>query len=403
MKTARGFASGFPWNFHSSDGGVREAAVAHNAGWCVVIGLIALTVLYSGCGLNGLSLFASIPVIQGISPNSIPAGGSAQQITITGTGFNSAVPMANGRPLATVSITTTQIVATIPGGMTASPGTITIVVVDLLSSGNVSSNSTTVTVTPAGPPPPPTPDLTITKTHTGNFTQGQTGASYTITVSNIGSGPSSGTVTATDQLPPGLTATAMSGSAWTCVLATLTCNRSDALAAGASYPAITLTVNVSASASSSVTNTATVSGGGDTNANNNSASDPTTITPSAGAPAFSIAVATTPATTFTKGGTATYAVTVSNSGNAATNGTATLVVTLDPSMTQISISGTQWTCNIGTLTCTITVALAPGASYPTVTLNVALSPSAPATVTSVFMVSGAGASTAMKSVSNPVM
>src|SRR5207249_2433361 len=29
------------------------------------------------------------------------------------------------------------------------------------------------------------PDLTITKTHTGYFTQGQTGATYTLTASNV--------------------------------------------------------------------------------------------------------------------------------------------------------------------------------------------------------------------------
>ena len=51
-------------------------------------------------------------------------------------------------------------------------------------------------------------------------------------------------------------------------LATLTATRSDALAAGGSYPAITLTVNVAANAPASVTNTATVSGGGEVNTGN---------------------------------------------------------------------------------------------------------------------------------------
>src|SRR5262249_59270737 len=45
------------------------------------------------------------------------------------------------------------------------------------------------------------PDPTITKTHTGNFSRGQTGATYTLTVSNVGFGPTSGTVTVTDTLP----------------------------------------------------------------------------------------------------------------------------------------------------------------------------------------------------------
>ena len=36
------------------------------------------------------------------------------------------------------------------------------------------------------------PDLTIAKSHTGNFTQGQTGAAYTIVVTNVGGKPTSG-------------------------------------------------------------------------------------------------------------------------------------------------------------------------------------------------------------------
>ena len=95
------------------------------------------------------------------------------------------------------------------------------------------------------------PDLTITKTHTGDFTQGQIGATYTITVTNAGNAPTSGPVTVTDTLPAGLTATALSGTGWSCTLATLTCTRSDALAAGSSFPALTLTVNVAANAGAS--------------------------------------------------------------------------------------------------------------------------------------------------------
>ncbi|MDQ2975271.1 MAG: hypothetical protein M3R69_07655, partial [Acidobacteriota bacterium] len=64
---------------------------------------------------------------------------------------------------------------------------------------------------------------------------------------------------------------------WSCNLGTLTCTRSDVLAAGASYSPITLTVTVANNAPASVTNSATVSGGGESNAANNTANDPTTI------------------------------------------------------------------------------------------------------------------------------
>ena len=131
----------------------------------------------------------------------------------------------------------------------------------------------------ASPAPAPLSpaDLTLTKSHAGSFTQGQNGAAYTLTVKNSGSGATSGTVSVRDNLPSGLTGATISGSGWSCTLSNLTCTRSDGLAAGGSYPSVTVTVNVSTSAPASVTNTATVSGGGQTNTGNDSASDVTAI------------------------------------------------------------------------------------------------------------------------------
>jgi uncharacterized repeat protein (TIGR01451 family) len=129
---------------------------------------------------------------------------------------------------------------------------------------------------------PPLPDLTVTKTHNASFTQGQVGATYSMTVANSGSTATSGTVSLTDTLPSGLTATALSGPGWGCTTATLTCTRTDALPAGTSYSPVTLTVNVANNAPANVTNTVTVSGGGESNTANNSASDVTTINASSG-------------------------------------------------------------------------------------------------------------------------
>ena len=123
----------------------------------------------------------------------------------------------------------------------------------------------------------PGPDLTVTSRHSGSFTQGQIGARYAITASNVGNGPTSGTVTVTDTLPTGLTATSIAGSNWTCTQPAGPCTRSDSLAAGASYPALTLTVNVATNAAASVTNTVNVSGGSETNTNNDQATEVTTI------------------------------------------------------------------------------------------------------------------------------
>ncbi|HEY2016498.1 MAG TPA: N,N-dimethylformamidase beta subunit family domain-containing protein, partial [Bryobacteraceae bacterium] len=128
------------------------------------------------------------------------------------------------------------------------------------------------------------PDLTITKSHTGNFTPGQTGATYTITVTNSGGAATGGTVTVTDTVPAGLTATSIAGTGWTCTQPAGSCTRNDVLAAAASYPPLTLTVNVAANAPASVTNAASVSGGGETNTANDTASDATTIGAAASAP-----------------------------------------------------------------------------------------------------------------------
>jgi uncharacterized protein (TIGR03437 family) len=123
----------------------------------------------------------------------------------------------------------------------------------------------------------PSPDVAIAKTHSGTFAQDQTGATYTITVSNVGLAATSAPVSVVDSLPAGLTATALGGTGWSCTLASLECTRSDVLAANAAYPPITVTVNVAADAPISVTNTATVSGGGESNTGNDSASDVTAI------------------------------------------------------------------------------------------------------------------------------
>jgi hypothetical protein len=141
-----------------------------------------------------------------------------------------------------------------------------------------------------------TPDLTIAKTHTGNFKQGESAAGYTITVSNIGDGPTSGTVTVTEDIPTGLTLESMDGAGWTCTKLP-NCTRSDALAASGSYPPITVTINVESNAPASVTNIATVAGGSEYNTSNDSASDITTITPEPVAPKVTITPSSSSITT----------------------------------------------------------------------------------------------------------
>ena len=133
-------------------------------------------------------------------------------------------------------------VAKVTGGQSASS-----------TANDVTVVNTSATTTPA--------NLTISKTHTGNFTQGQQNAAYTVTVSNAkGAGATSGLVTVNEVLPTGMELVEMIGTGWTCT--GNTCTRSDVLDAGNSYPVITVTVNVDSDAPSSLTNQAIVTGGG---------------------------------------------------------------------------------------------------------------------------------------------
>jgi uncharacterized repeat protein (TIGR01451 family) len=120
------------------------------------------------------------------------------------------------------------------------------------------------------------PVLSITKTHTGNFTQGQQNATYTVTVQNTGTLPTTAAVEVMDTLPSGETLVSMAGTGWTCPGAggANTCDRSDVLSNGTSYPTITVTVNVTASATSPQVNQVNVTGGGSATGNG---SDSTTI------------------------------------------------------------------------------------------------------------------------------
>jgi uncharacterized repeat protein (TIGR01451 family) len=232
----------------------------------------------------------------------------------------------------------------------------------------------------------PVPDLTVTKTHAGTFTQGNTGKTYTITVTNGGLAPSSGIVSVHDILPNGLIATGMSGTGWTCTLGTLTCTRNDALGAGASYPSITLTVNVSSGAPASVTNTVTVAGGGELNTVNSSAGDTAAVTP-----ATDLILMLTHAGSFTQGAAGkTYTIVARNAGGLPTSGTITVSDTLPAGLTATAIGGTGWSCTLGTRTCTRSDVLAGSMSYPPITLTVNVAGNAPADVVNTATVSGGG-------------
>jgi uncharacterized repeat protein (TIGR01451 family) len=168
-------------------------------------------------------------------------------------------------------------------------------------------------------------DLTIDKSHTGNFTQGINGT-YTLTVSNPGTVATSANVTATDNLPTGLSFVSGTGTGWnacTAAAQVVTCVRpaANTIAAGGAAPAISLTVAVAAAAIPSVTNNVSVAGGGEPagNVGNNSDTDPTTVT--AG---VDLTIDKSHTGNFTEGVNGTYVLLVSNGGGAATSANVTV-------------------------------------------------------------------------------
>ena len=178
-------------------------------------------------------------------------------------------------------------------------------------------------------------DPSVSSSHSGNFYAGSTGDTYSLTVFNVGNIATSGTVTVVDTLPAGFTATAMSGTGWTCTFATATCTRSDALASLASYPSITLTVTAT-STPGTYSNSVSVSGGGGLDNSNNSAADTTQVV---GSPTFAEAF---------------------NPTSIAINGTSTVTFTIgNPSANPVALSGVAFT---DTLPTNLKVATPNGAS-----------------------------------------
>jgi FG-GAP repeat len=265
--------------------------------------------------------------------------------------------------------------------------------------GATGSSSTVITLST-------TADLTLTKTHTGNFTEGDAADTYTLNVTNGGGGPtanSTDVITLTENLPMGLTATAFSGSGWTCANSlpavgptALTCTRADSLAAYTSYPPVILTVGVAVNAPGSVTNTASVTDADGTEAPSgyNAASDPTTVIllPD-------MAVTKTHTGYFSPGQTgATFTLTARNAGGLATDGsTITLTDILPAGLTATSFTGTGWGCTNSlpaagptVLTCTRSDVLNPVSSYPPVTLMVDVDANAPTHEVNTATISGGG-------------
>ena len=332
--------------------GVSNVGSAATTGALTVTDTLPTGVTFTSGGGSGWTCSAAGPVVTCTNPGPLTAGGSSS-FPLTATIGAAAFPGITNR------------------AHVATPG-------DTDPSNDAASDPTTVVSIP---------DLAITKVANGAFGVGSN-ASYTLSVSNVSAGPTTGAITVSDALPTGLTFVSGTGSGWTCSAAgqTVTCTNAGPLAGGATS-AITLTVAVSLPAAPSVTNTATVATPGDVNG----ANDASTVSTPVPSPALDLSIAKAVGAPFVAGSNGTYTLTVSNTSLAPTTGATTITDVLPAGLTFVSGTGTGAACSAfgQAVTCTIAGVIAPS-QVVTVSLVVAVAPTVSGTLSNTATVSTPG-------------
>lgn len=267
-----------------------------------------------------------------------------------------------------------------------------------------------------------TPTLGVVKSNPAPALAVGTNSTYSITVSNPGTGSATG-ATVKDAIPSGMTLVSTSGTNWSCAPAsgaspvgTITCTYSAAIAAGASSSVLSVVVNPTASlAGTTVTNyVSTDPTGGAAPPVATTCTTANTPTAGCGAPVVSaipnipdLTIAKSHAGSFTAGGTGTYSLTVSNIGGAASSGGITVTDNLPVGLSvnggaagAVVTSGTNaanWTCNSNaaspqTITCTSATAIAATTGTRVFGFTVNIAGAASGTLTNNVSVAGGGES-----------
>jgi uncharacterized repeat protein (TIGR01451 family) len=311
--------------------------------------------------------------------NQLPAGMTMTSMSGTGWTFNSnnltatrsgALNAATNYPPITIGFAL--------AANAGAPLTNTVTVTGGGDGNTLNNTSTMVSSVGSGP------DLTLSKTTNNTYQQGGTG-SFTLSVSNVGGTPTTGAVTVTEQPPAGMSIASMSGDGWTFNPTNSTVTRSDALAAGTSYPPVTVVVAIASNAATTLTNSVTISGGGDANNGNNNATAAASV--SSGP---DLAVTKTANSGFQQGQAGFFTVTVSNTGGTATTGAITVTEQPPTGMTVASMSGDGWAFDAQSLSVTRSDSLGAGTNYPPITVGVAVASDAPSVLTNSVAVSGGG-------------
>ncbi|HLF00427.1 MAG TPA: hypothetical protein VI547_00480, partial [Anaerolineales bacterium] len=239
------------------------------------------------------------------------------------------------------------------------------------------------------------PDLIVTKTHTGNFVVGTPGI-FTLAVTNIGTGPTTGTITLIDTLPAELDYVSATGAGWTCNLTTagppndvVTCTHPGPLAVGVTL-SVDLTVDPLTDVGSPFINDVSVSTPGESNTANNTDTDSVIVT---AAPAPDLTITKTHVGNFTVGVNSNFTLTVRNTGSGPTTAAITVTDTLPAGLTFVSVSGTGWDCSATVapnVSCTHPGPVAAGGVLPDLTLTVTPTVATPPAILNTANVTTAG-------------
>jgi uncharacterized repeat protein (TIGR01451 family) len=298
--------------------------------------------------------------------DTFPAG--LTSVTGSGTGWTCPAPAAGVLTCtrASLAVTTAPVITVTgtapPTGPLSNTASVSSATSDPVPGNNSDTESTAVT------PSSQSADLSIVKTDTPDPVGAGAALTYLLAVTNNGPNSAS-SITVTDSLPAGLTNVVGSGNGWTCsapVSGVLTCTRPNL----AIVTAPVITITGTAPAGGPLSNTASVtSATSDPNTANNSDTEGTTVTPAGQGADLAISKGDDP-DPVKAGQPITWTLDVTNAGPSVAS-RVVVTDTLPPGVSQLSVSGTDWSCSK-----TVTAVLCARVSL-------AVGPAPPITITAV--------------------
>ncbi len=356
--------------------------------------VFTFTVTNTGTGPTVGNIVISDPLPTGLTFNAQTAGGPnwtclGPTTTVTCTFNNSLAPLQPTQQT-TVSF---------------SVNVLNTVAASITNTATVATTGITTLNVSDGPITVQRPDLIINKSHADPFSVGVNG-DYVITVTNQGTGPTSGQITVTETLPTTFDQVSAGGTGWTCAtpgaathpVAGYNCTLTviAPLAAGASLPQIVVTVKPTTTTGSPFNNVVSVQNITDVDTSNNSFTNPTNV---GAAPPPDLSITKTHTDPFTVGVNGVYTITVVNVGVGVANGNVHVVDNVPATFTVGTVTPNGWTCAVTglpatgqVLTCDMTATNLAGGNtaMPTIQFQAMPSSNNPSQYTNSVTVSNAG-------------